>query len=72
MAWRGVRLSNYTLAAPILRPIAPSIDAAALVDLTLIVHLAGSHLFASTASISVDLRLENGAPRAAKNPIRKD
>ena len=72
IAWRNIRLSSRTSSAPILRPIATSMDAAALVDLTLIVHRAGSHPCESMAPISVDLRGQNGDWQGEKVPIARE
>ena len=72
MVWSEVRLSNCTSAASILRPIAPSIDVAALVYLTFVLRRGRSHLVAPMAPISVDLRLEKDDWRRGKVRIRRE
>ena len=72
MVWSEVRLSNCTSAASILRPIAPSIDVAALVYLTFVLRRGRSHLVAPMAPISVDLRLEKDDWRRGKVRVRRE
>jgi hypothetical protein len=72
MALRDVRLPNCAFAAPVLLPIAPSTDVAALVYLTFVVRRGRSHLVAPIAAISVDLHLEKDDWRRGKIRIRKE
>ena len=72
MAWRGVRLSNYTFAAPTPYLIAPSIYAAASIHLMIVARHARSQCIVLHASISADLRFEEDDRREPKVPIRRD
>ena len=72
MAWRDVRLSNCTFAAPTPYLIAPPIYAAALIHPTIVARRARSQRIVLVALISVDLRLEKDGRRETNVPIRKD
>ena len=72
MAWRDVRLSNCTFAAPTPYLIAPPLYAAASIHLTIVARRARSQYVVSHALISVDLRLEKDGRRETKVLIRKD
>ena len=72
MAWRDVRLSNCTFAAPTTYLIAPPIYAAASIHPTIVARRARSQCVVFHASISVDLRLEKDGRRETNVPIRKD
>ena len=72
MAWRDVRLSNCTSAAPTPRLIAPPICMAAAIHPTIVARRARSQCIVLLASISVDLRFEKDDRREPKVTIGSD
>ena len=72
MAWRDVRLSNCTFAAPTPYLIAPPIYAAALIHPTIVARRARSQRIVLVALISFGMRLDKDDRRETNVPIRTD
>ena len=72
MAWRDVRLSNCTSAAPTPPLIAPPICGAASIHLTIVARRARSQCIVLIASLSGGLRFEKDDRRETKVPMMRD